>query len=234
MRGPETARKECAMKSRFAFVVVFALVSIVAAPVLGGAMSFGAKAGLSVSNITGVPEEWEDDTAYRTAFLGGVFLNYAINGSVSVQPEILYASKGAKGSVLDDPIDVDVEASFDYIEIPALLKYSFLRGRRFRPCVYAGPSFAYCLSSELEASALFLSASADIGSLTHTTDVGIVAGGGFDYQVGGGTITMDARFTRGFTNVVMTGDFKINGSWETINVDDFKNYGFVFMLGYLF
>lgn len=44
----------------------------------------------------------------------------------------------------------------------------------------------------------------------------------------------DGRFTYGFTNVIVSGDFEINGNTETIDEDDFKNYGLSFMLGYVF
>ena len=57
-------------------------------------------------------------------------------------------------------------------------------------------------------------------------------GAGFDYALGNGTLTFDFRYQIGFTNVIMTGDFEINGSTQTISGDDFKNYGFAFMVGY--
>ena len=106
--------------------------------------------------------------------------------------------------------------------------------KKFRPNIYAGPSVAFTLSSELEASALLFSAGIDFSSLTHVTDFGIVAGGGFDYSLGEGTLICDARFHMGFTNVILSGDFEINGSRQTIDEDDFKNIGFSIMVGYGF
>ena len=64
------------------------------------------------------------------------------------------------------------------------------------------------------------------------TDFGIVAGAGLDYPLGDGMLVLDARFSRGLTNVILSGDFEINGSTQTISEDDFKNYGFAFMIGY--
>jgi hypothetical protein len=39
---------------------------------------------------------------------------------------------------------------------------------------------------------------------------------------------------RGFTNVITSGDFEINGNTETIDADDIKNQGLAFLLGYVF
>jgi outer membrane protein W len=199
-----------------------------------GTISYGAKAGLIMSNITETPESWEDAKSYKTGFTGGVFMNYAFNESFSLQPELLYTMKGMKANLYDGLVSVDVTASFDYFEAPLLAVYTIPTGTKLKPRLYAGPSFAYTLSSELELSAFLFSASVDFSSLTQVTDFGIVAGAGFDYPIGKGALTFDARFQRGFTNVIMTGDFLINGSEQTISGDDFKNYGFAFMVGYGF
>jgi len=125
-----------------------------------------------------------------------------------------------------------VTAAFDYIEIPVLARYSFMPGKKFRPCVFAGPSLSYCMASELEVSQWPASVTVDISSITHTTDFGVILGAGFSYEVGTGALTLDIRYQNCFTNVVTSGDFEINGSTRTIDVDDFKNYGFAFLVGY--
>lgn len=214
-------------------ILVFAIVALSAAASFAGKLSYGVNMGALVSNVTGTPEGWEEAKSYVTTFTGGVLLNYAVNESFSVQPEIVYTSKGFVGNIYEDEwFDVDATASFDYIEIPVLARYAFMPGKKFRPCVFAGASLSYCMASEVEISQWPASVSVDISSLTHTTDFGAVLGAGFGYDVGKGTLTFDFRYQRGFTNVVTTGDFEINGSTRTIDVDDFKNYGFAFLVGY--
>ncbi len=219
------------LKIFFASIVVVTLLGHAA---VAGGFSYGAKVGMTLANITQTPEEWEQDKASKSGFTGGVFLNYAINNNFSLQPELLYTQKGVKDNLYDGIIKVDLTAAFDYIEIPVLAKYSFTPQKRFRPCIFGGPCVAFTLSSELEATALIFSAGIDFSSLTHVTDFGIVAGGGFDYSLGKGMIICDARFYMGFTNVILSGDFEINGSTQTIDEDDFKNYGFSLMVGYGF
>jgi hypothetical protein len=199
-----------------------------------GEISLGAKAGIAVSSVTGLPKEWEDEKSSVVGFAGGAMLNYAFNDVFSLQPELLYVGKGVSGNLYDGFVSVDVTVDLAYVELPVLAKYAFLPGKSFRPCVFAGPAFAYTLSSDFEISAGPLSASADISSLTHVTDFGLVLGAGFGLAAGGRELVFDARYERGFTNVIMSGDFLINGSTQTINVDDFKNDGFAFTVGYMF
>jgi hypothetical protein len=224
------------VRHRIGIAIAVALFVCLSAGAHAGKITYGAKVGIIMSNITEAPESWDDDISYKTGFSGGLVLNYAFNETFSLQPEFLYTMKGVKGNLYDydELVSLDVTASFDYFELPLLAVYTFPRATGLKPRVYAGPSFAYNLSSELEFTALIFSVDVDFSSLTQVTDFGVVAGAGFDYPLGKGTLTFDARFQRGFTNVVMTGDFLINGSRQTISEDDFKNYGFAFMVGYRF
>ena len=220
------------MRYRYGVVVAFALIGCIHADADAGTISYGAKAGFIMSNLTQTPESWDDATSYKTGFTGGIFMNYAFNENFSIEPEMLYTMKGVNGNLYDGFVSVDATASFDYFELPLLAVYTFRGGKSLKPRVFAGPSFAYNLSSELQVSALIFDVDVDISSLTQVTDFGAVMGAGFDYPLGNGTLTFDFRYQLGFTNVIMTGDFEINGSTQTISGDDFKNYGFAFMVGY--
>ncbi len=215
-------------------VVLLTVVSIT--PAYAGKMSFGVKAGLNMSNVSGTPEGWDDSIEWKAGITGGAFLNYAINKNFSLQPEILYTQKGFGSKLFDDIdiLEIDLTLSLDYFELPVLAKYAFSADKKFRPTLFAGPSFAYCFGSELAVSWWLFSGDVDFSSLTHVTDFGIVLGGGFDYVLSGGILVFDARFTYGFTKVILSGDFEINGDTRTIAEDDFKNYGLSFMLGYVF
>jgi len=215
-------------------LLVAAIAVLVAAggTAVAGELSFGAKAGLIFADITETPREWAQEKSSKTGFTGGVFANYAFDEHFSIQPELLYTQRGVVDKLYEGIVSVDLAASFDYVELPVLLKYAFPLGDSFKPFIIAGPCVAFTLSSELELSASVLSATVDFSSLTHVTDFLLVAGAGFDVPVGKGSLVFDARFTRGFTNVILSGDFEINGSTRTIEEDDFKNYGFSFTLGY--
>ena len=217
-------------------IVIMLLAIISGSHAYAGRTTFGLKVGISLSDVYNVAEGWDEEIDSKTGFTGGVFLNYALNENFSLQPELLFTQKGFGSALLDetDLFELDLTVSLDYFEIPVLAKYAFSAGKKFRPALFAGPSFAYCSGSTLTFSSWILSGDIDFSSVTHVTDFGMVLGGGFDYALEKGTIVFDARFTCGFTNVIVIGDFEINGSTETIDEDDFKNYGLSFMLGYVF
>ncbi len=220
------------MRSIRTLIVIITLIAIAGSSAYAGRTSFGIKAGLNMSNASNVPEDWDESIEWNSGFTGGVFVNHALSDNFSLQPELLFTQKGFGGSLVDDVVELVL--SLDYFELPILAKYAFSAGKKFRPTLFAGPTFAYCSSSELTLSTWIFSADIDFSSLTHTTDFGIVLGGGFDYDTGGGTLIIDARLTWNFTKVILSGDFEINGETETIEADDFTNYGLSFTLGYAF
>jgi hypothetical protein len=218
-------------------IVVILLMNIVfTSQASAGSTRFGAKVGISTSNAYDVAEGWEDAIDWKTGLTAGAFLNYAFNDNFSLQPELLYTQKGFGSALLDetDFFEADLTLSLDYFELPVLAKYAFSADRKFRPALFAGPSFAYCSSSTLKISSWIFSGDIDFSSLTHTTDFGLILGGGFDYVLEGGTLVFDVRLNYGLTNVIVSGDFEIDGSTETIEEDDFKNYSLSFTLGYIF
>ncbi|RYE90836.1 MAG: PorT family protein, partial [Cytophagaceae bacterium] len=55
--------------------------------------SFGVKAGVSLTNVTGKDTQ---DAKNLVGFHGGLVANFAVNDAFSIQPELLYSMKGAK------------------------------------------------------------------------------------------------------------------------------------------
>ncbi|HER43681.1 MAG TPA: PorT family protein, partial [Candidatus Eisenbacteria bacterium] len=234
MHTPRFERKEPTVSMRHRCVLVFLLVAWSAAAATAGEVSFGVKGGLVTSNVTGIPEEWENVQSYLNNFCGGVFLNYAFDEALSIQPEILYVPKGVKGVLYDGFIDVDVTPSIDFIEIPLLLKYTFPAGGAIRPCIFAGPSVGFVIDSQLEIGAGWLSSKIDMSDFTNDTDFSIVAGAGIGYETRYGLLTFDARFQRGFSNIIESAEFDVFGSTQSITIDEFKHYAFLFLAGMQF
>lgn len=125
-----------------------ALLILLAAPAHAQLAAIGAKGGLHWSDFN---ENFGPfDTDSRTTWGAGGFVRYAFGDGFSIQPELLWAGKGAKidgGDILTT--DVDLELS--YVEIPVLLRYDFAPQRaRFRPYVMAGPYIAFELTCEFD------------------------------------------------------------------------------------
>lgn len=213
--------------------IVFVILAVIAGSSANAAdISFGFKAGVNISSAANTPDYWEESIDSKAGITAGAFLNFALSKNFSLQPELLYTQKGFGGTLVEDI--VELELSLGYFELPLLAKYAFSAGKKFRPVLFAGPSFAYCSSSTLTVSTWIFSGDVDISSVTHTTDFGMVLGTGFDYETSGGTIIFDMRFTYDFTKVLVSGDFEINGETETIEEDDFTNYGISLMVGLAF
>ncbi|HEY8511621.1 MAG TPA: outer membrane beta-barrel protein, partial [Cyclobacteriaceae bacterium] len=116
------------------------LCALFAAGAMAQGMKGGIKAGLNLSNITGDVE----GTSMRTAFHVGGFLNFSFSDALSLQPELLYNSVGAKMSEFyeEEEVEVEVEGTqvLNYLSIPINLIYSF---GNFN--VQAGPQVSFLM-----------------------------------------------------------------------------------------
>ena len=208
-------------------VLVCALATTVSAQDEGkGLTAKGFKVGLNLANIAGSDVDVFKDaisdftglSASNKQLMGfafGGFLTYNFSPTVALQPEFLYTMKGFTLSV--EGLDVDFK--MDYFEIPVLVKFMFGTGSA-KPCLFAGPAMGILVSAKMEAIGL----SVDAKELWKSTDLGLVFGGGVDFPVGKGTMTVDGRYTMGMSKTPDSGDIDI----------DLKNSNISFMVGYGF
>jgi len=198
-----------------------ALALAVATPLSGQGLRGGVKAGIASATLGG---DDVDDAESRTAFWGGGFLTFALTPGFAIQPEVLYASKGAAGSGAFDG-DLDAELRLAYIEIPVLLKFT-VGTSIARPYFFAGPTIGFKLSCEIEGSSGGVSITADCdefeeeGVEIKSTDFGAVFGAGFDYDLGGITLVVDGRYGLGLSSIA-----------EGAGDPDVKNRAFAFLVG---
>ncbi len=177
------------------------------------AQEYGAKAGLSISNLSSSDGEISDRAA-RTGFTAGVFANYG-DGLLRFQPELLYTQKGASYTFGDNAIS----RNMDYVELPLALQISVAG-----VYAYAGPQVSYILASAYEVRDGFdrLLFDEDESNLNRL-DVGGVAGVGVRLS----DITVDARVARGYIN--FDKDRTIDSSID--EVQNLSNFNFQFTVG---
>jgi hypothetical protein len=203
-------------------------------------VSFGAKAGLYSSATTETPAGWRK-SSFRTGFAGGVYMNWALSRSFSLQPEVLYVMKGLTGSTEGW---ADYSARFDYIELPLLAKFTLAGARRLCPYVIAGPNLGINLSSKVDVDYAYSwlsdsnSGTSDWSAVMNKTEICFSFGVGCTYAIGLGGITTDARFDLGLTKVYKggavtteTGDYEIPGF---VHAGNSRNLGFALLVGYNF
>lgn len=172
---------------------------LVGAIALFGAMnaqSFGLKAGMNISNVSG-----DGDAKSKVGFNAGVFMNAPIAANFSIQPEVLYNSKGAKL----DYDNFDINFNLDYISVPVMFQYNAT------PKFYleAGPEFSFLISGKAKAEG----ESVDIKDGFKSFDIGIGLGAGYNITP---NIGVNARYVAGVGDIAEenSGDAVRNGVFQ--------------------
>ena len=202
-------------------------------------IKFGFKGGINSAKFVG------DDTGGldgRTGIIGGLFANLKLAKGFSLQPELLYAQKGAKGPMTVESIPVDATIQMDYIEIPVLLKYNLGGRGSLSPFLIGGVAFSTIKSSKTKASVVglpLLTGESDNFN-ERSSDIGIVVGGGIDLSMGLTRISAELRFTAGTKPIWndIQGVTVPNDQWSYADADgkalDMKNSAVSVMVGLMF
>lgn len=173
------------MKKSFLLIVFVGLMAVVAS----AQMAIGAKAGLNLANWAGDVKD-ELDSKNRTGFHVGAYLKFNLSDAISIQPEILYNSVGAK---VEDP-DGDADFVMDYISIPVMLLYNI--NESFN--IQVGPQFGFLTKAEAKSG----DASVDVKEIFTGSDLGLNFGVGLNF----GKLNAAARYSLGLSNVLDDSD----------------------------
>jgi hypothetical protein len=184
-------------------------------------LKIGVRGGGNLASIRGDTEAIFQDTPLsgrlgrRVAFhLAGV-VQMGISEVFTLQPEVMYTQKGASLDVTISlprrTVEESQTARYNYLEVPVLAKVVIPTAGPLEPAVFAGPSIAFTLSSEVETtrqgSGETTSSQADIPG----TDFNAVLGGGLVYRLAsGGAIELDLRYTPGLRSLNNTE----GGPWQ--------------------
>lgn len=152
----------------------------------------GIKAGVNVSNFTGGNFDAVEKKAL-VGFHGGGYLNFAL-GAISIQPEVLVSTAGAKFEDIDDKV------TLTYISVPVMVKFKAAGGFY----IEAGPQVGFKISEDTK--------DQTIDNFAKDLDLSVGAGLGWQSPAGLG---IGARYMAGLSKV---GDFD-SGAIDP----DFKN-----------
>ncbi len=194
---------------RKAFVL---LVFAVAMHPVFSQVSAGPKAGLNFSSVIGGSRD--EDNSFKLGFYCGFFMNLSINDKLSIQPEVLYSTRGFKYQRTIGNNDTSLSHNLSYIDFPFLGSYLITD----RLSVEAGPQIGYIIADRTKGTAGPLSSAQEIDTSTvlgfNTTEYSVAVGAGFIAPYG---ITANIRFVYGLTKLYSNGDFSHNISFG-INV----------------
>jgi outer membrane protein W len=177
--------------------VVLALLAIVvlgSTPLCAENMMLGVKGGLSLANLAG-GDVYNNSIKYGGT--GGVFMRYALSDIFAVQPEVLFAMKGAKY----EAEGLKSQGKINYIEIPLLVRATMPNESKMKPSVFLGPAISILLSNKITNGEEI-----DIKDATKSSDIGLVAGAGIEYMLEKGCVLVDARYEMGLSSIMKKSD----------------------------
>jgi len=179
---------------------------LVLAAVARAQVTVGLKAGANITNFSGGDFDEVKKKAI-VGFHGGGYLNFSL-GAISLQPELLFSTQGAR----IDSVSGSYDWKVNYLTVPVMFKYRSTGGFYLE----AGPQFGFKLSEDVK----------DQTIDAFAKDLDLSAGIGLGFQTAGG-FGIGARYLAGLSKV---GDFDPS---ETGGIDpDFKNS--VLQLGIFF
>lgn len=174
--------------------------------------------GLSIITHGGknADSEFAESTRKLGVALGG-FASIRLHERVSLQPELLYATKGTDAELDGQPVST---VRMSYVEIPVLARVLILPRARMQPYALLGPALGLLLGAEVEGAV-----SGNITDLTDDTrlfDLGLTMGVGAAWALSSmGSFTLEARYNLGLISVD-----------DSVNQDDIKNRALTFFVGY--
>lgn len=199
-------RSRCLPLLSAAALILFATVARPAhAQGMGSAAAgptYGVLVGVNIANFHGSDASGTDS---RTGFIGGVTGTFRLSHVFGIQPELLFAQKGAKISTDGGEGTIKV----NYLEVPVLARVEFTpESGSVRPFLMAGPSLALKVGCSIAASSQGVSASigcddaldaGGIGSIK-SVDVGAAVGGGLDILMGTWDLSLGVQYDHGLTS----------------------------------
>ena len=187
--------------------IAFLLFFFLSAKLIAGEFSgWGLKLGYNSSIFTGedIPGK---GVSSQPGLAIGCFICYEFDPMFSIQQEVLFTTKGSKINTIGD---IYLSNTFVYLELPFLVKATFLPECWLKPNIYAGPAVDILITAFNDR--YFLD---DIRSF----DLGFVIGIGFEVW----RVSFDFRLTKGLINFDESAE-DINLKNQTISA--FIEYGF--------
>lgn len=185
-------------------------------------VALGVRAGLSISGLdgSGGSSTERGDLTGRKRKVGpggGIFLTFGASDLISIQPEVLFVSKGTvwRGGSSRDPFGMplllgETTHSVNYLEVPLLLRLTPRATGAIRPVITAGPSVAFELSENFKSPGGDSFATDQLKSV----DFGAALGLGIERIGIGGIWSLEGRGTFGLTQLAETaGDAK---NWNVL------------------
>lgn len=201
-------------------VPLFVLLLTAALATPAAAITFGLKAGLNSSKISIKTTDAGSVPIVNSVkgLTGGIYASLDL-GILSIQPEVLYSSRGFQFAFAGESYTYDYKC--DYVEVPVLIKFNVLPAGPIKPFVFAGPSFGYLLKARATDNSVTPPESETITDSFKRTETAVVFGAGIDLGLTGIKASLDARYHLGLSDI----------QESDVEIESVKNRGFSVMIG---
>lgn len=204
------------MRTRPAIAVVLLGTFLGAASASAAPVHWGPRAGVNISAFTG---EFGDLIRPDSRTFPNLGLVYQVDlaRNLSFRGEVAYSAKGGGSSSemtdnAGNPIGTTEEIwRFDYLEIPLLLRTRVPIRTGAVPYLEVGPSFGVTLGGHFESRGSGLP-DLDLKGDMKAMDLGLGGGFGIEIPAGPSSISVEARYTRGFSDL-----WKLDNNLTTVN-----------------
>lgn len=173
--------------------ILLACVILCATSAFAQGFGKGVRGGLNVATTATGGENGDAAPDWQLRGVVGGFIVWPVTSWLVLQPELLYAMKGAK----QEAFGLQSKLLLDYIEVPVLARVS--RGSPGTRTWYivAGPSFGWLARAKARADFGGATEEIDLKDDVKSYDIGLTAGGGMEF----GSILVDARYTHGLSDI---------------------------------
>jgi len=180
------------MRLRYTWLIIsVVLLSFVDSE--AGTHGGGIKGGLLISSPSGGDKDKYKVESLNTLSFGG-FYRYTFSDIISLQTEILYTHKGAKGMYYSSEGQIDIW----YLDFVPSLQCRILDKHSCFGCLYIGPMYCLRMDANFESEFSGHAQSYNIKSSTKPNDYGYVIGAKLGLPKGSNEFGVDVRYSSGF------------------------------------
>jgi len=181
----------------------------------------GVRAGVNLSNLSFDPEEDELSPGTKLGFGFGVFYKLKASDNLSIQPELNFMQHGAKFDIELLGLSAESTLSFNYLQVPVMVKYGFGDMDATNFYVQGGPYLGLgigkvksksCVDGECEEDEQEYGDGEDGPK---NPDFGLQLGAGINLN---SKISFDARYILGLANLTSDDDASVKHTGINISV----------------
>ncbi len=176
------------MKKIKILIVVLSTIGFANQSLAQAQFALGIKGGLNFAKLD-VNSSVATNYNNRTGYHAGAFALFKLT-KIGIQPEIIFSRQGSKYEFNSQ----NLEANFDYINVPILLKIYTIAGINLQ----VGPQFGFLSKAEAETVVNGIKSPTDVKNLYKTSDVSLALGVGWDLPFG---LMLDARYNLGLSDI---------------------------------